>query len=821
MRYLLHPRLLRHCQMTCPGRLLCISWLVGVAGLCLLTTPVSGQPVEADTQAMQTVHVAGPQVAKELMEALVVEFNRGQNATTLDYQRSEAPKSAAGALAAGRDMSLSLGAISEQDVRTFSNKWEALAPKQHVIGVRAVAMIVHPRNPMDSLTVDQLQAIFSGKVAQWRVLGGAGGSIRRYGLYPMDPLASMFHDKILAASRCAMILRKKNSEDVLAAVKTDPEAIGYVDAVVAASAGDAVKVLAIGQSTTTTVLPNAQTLKDGSYFMAEQLLLYVPSQSSELAQQLIQMILTGKGDAICRRYGFLPALREVKADAMDAFEKLYRADIQRVQATAEATDDVELAHQMVQSARIMSSNPQLLAAMCDKAYELAFAAGRNGITTCFESIRVVTQYVPEKHWDCALKRAALYERAFAINQSRLEGEHLITSLMFAADLCTSARRYVEAAEAWQKAIKVAEQLSSPKANVLVERQAAFAARVQSVEQANQLTSELRSGSSNTQLRQKMLLHQLVEMNDPTEASRYLDAAHAETLKTNIPMAAGAVDDLSDEAALRLAEWYASLMDRASVGGSELMAARSRTYYHRFFVMHASYDDALAIRASLGIRRVGGQVPVIDTSLDQTPAKAKKPEVQDVLLPGEQMTDLKLAEFAAANPDITRISRREIGSFEHVTDLDPLKRLKQLNYLDLYQIGKIKDISLLSELPNLQSLTMTGLVLEDLSPLSRLFRLRSLSLLGAQHVSDLAPLSRLANLTALNLAGCTSITDIMPLKGLATNLTTLNLSGCAKIQSVQMLEDFHKLKTLDLRKVPIKAQAMDQLQRQLTNCRILE
>ncbi len=787
-------------------------------GVCLLALTAHARGQDGDVTGAPSIKVAGPQVAREMVEAMAASLGGDGPALTLDYLRAETPGSAAGALAAGRDVVLTLGEITDRDVSSFRQRWEALAPQRHVVGVRAVAIIVHPRNPLDSLTVEQLQAIYSGRAAQWAVLGSAGGSIRRYGLHPTDPLAGMFHDRVLPMARSAMVLRKKDSAEVLASVKGDPQGVGYVDAVLAASAGDAVKVLAVAQSGAA-LLPNAQTLKDGTYPLAEQLLLHVPSQPSDAAGRFTQMILTGKGDALCRRFGFLPALREVKADAMDAFEKLYRADINRVRATTQVTDDLALAHQMVQSARMMTSEPDLLAILCETAYELAFNAGAGGETAAFEAVRVLVSHVPAKAFDGALKRAAVYERAFAVNQSRLEGEHLVSILMLAGDLGTTVRQYVRAADAWERGRKIAEELNSPKANVIAERQEAFAARVKAVEEATALAAALRQAPTDSQLRQRMLLHQLVELDHATEASRYLDAARDEVLKTNLPLAIEAVENLSAETALRLAEWYAGLMTQAGQGGAELMAARAKIYYHRFFQMHTSYDDALAVRAGLGIRRVGGVIPVRE-SLDIVAAAPRGPVVQEVLLPGEQMTDLKLAEFAAANTELTRLSRREINSFQHVTDLRPLTRLNRLTSLEVHQAGQVKDIAPLAELSNLTSLAMTGLVVEDLSALSRLFRLTSLSLTGAKHVSDLTPLARLGSLTSLNLSGCEKVTDLAPLKGLAGNLVALNLSGCTALKEVAVLGEFRKLKTLDIQRSAVSLDAQDELHRQLTHCRIL-
>ncbi len=420
--------------------------------------------------------------------------------------------------------------------------------------------------------------------------------------------------------------------------------------------------------------------------------------------------------------------------------------------------------------------------MCETAHDLA-ADVSGGVTIAFEALDVLAEKVPDRRFDCALRRAALCQRVYSGSGLRADGQHLVAAWTEAAELGTSARRFTEAAEAWRKALELAEEKDFPKLEAIRERLPAFAARVESVRKADALAARLHENPADADIRRRMLTLRLIELDDPAGAVEYLDAAPDEETRTNVPLAAQPREKLSAETALRLAEWYVGLVDRAGVGGRELMAARARTFYLRFFELHESRDDPLAMRAALGLNKVGGRVPDPPQRPD-SPDRRSAPRA--VSGEGGEMTDLKLAEFVAAHPDLTRLTYRQTGTAGRITDLRPIAHLRQLKTLELRNASGVRDLSPLARLPNLTSLTLTGLTVKDVSDLGGLSKLTALNIAGARNVTDLSPVGRLRRLRTLNLAGCVKAADLRPLSRL-TGLRSLNLSGCKAVEDVAPLE----------------------------------
>ena len=50
-------------------------------------------------------------------------------------------------------------------------------PVPHRVAKDGIAVVIHPSNPVDNLTLEQLQQIYTGKITNWSELGGADEEI--------------------------------------------------------------------------------------------------------------------------------------------------------------------------------------------------------------------------------------------------------------------------------------------------------------------------------------------------------------------------------------------------------------------------------------------------------------------------------------------------------------------------------------------------------------------------------------------------------------------------------------------------------------------
>jgi phosphate transport system substrate-binding protein len=72
--------------------------------------------------------------------------------------------------------------------------------KEHKVGNSRLIFIVHPSNPVKSLTLDQVRDIFAGKITDWKDVGGTPGPILFVTEDSKGGLRTTFEDKVMKSA---------------------------------------------------------------------------------------------------------------------------------------------------------------------------------------------------------------------------------------------------------------------------------------------------------------------------------------------------------------------------------------------------------------------------------------------------------------------------------------------------------------------------------------------------------------------------------------------------------------------------------------------
>ena len=173
--------------------------------------------------------------------------------------------------------------------------WRATA-----IARDAIAVVVHPSNPVKGLGLLQLQDLFGGRVYEW---AGVLGSARALGT--VQPVSRESGSGTRAAFEALVMEGREvtprailapSSRAVIESVAQDPQAIGYVSIGYVTSE---VKVLEVEGE-----LPSPQTAQQGSYPLTREFWLVTADPPLEAAQDFVDFVLGQAGQQIVgRRYG--------------------------------------------------------------------------------------------------------------------------------------------------------------------------------------------------------------------------------------------------------------------------------------------------------------------------------------------------------------------------------------------------------------------------------------------------------------------------------------------------------------------------------------
>ncbi len=177
---------------------------------------------------------------------------------------------------------------------------EATGIEQHQIAWDVLAVVVHPSNPVQNLSSEQLRDIYLGHIVNWREVGGADLPIVVVARDQNSGTRGAFDELVLGKQEPAVpgLIKALTAGDMAAAVAGEAGAIGYVGF---GNIEPTLKVIAIDD-----VLPTEQNARSGSYKLMRPLLLLTGPLTQPLALQFVEFALSETGQRTVSENGWTP-----------------------------------------------------------------------------------------------------------------------------------------------------------------------------------------------------------------------------------------------------------------------------------------------------------------------------------------------------------------------------------------------------------------------------------------------------------------------------------------------------------------------------------
>ncbi len=193
-------------------------------------------------------------------------------------------------------------------------------PVKHVVGYDALAVYLHPANPIDKLSFRQLEEIFGrgGRYTKWTDLGvevpGCKGQRIVVVSRQNNSGTYVYFKEAVLGKRGKYrqgTLDMHGSKDVVDLVEKTPCAIGYSGL---AYATPHVKLACVAKTDDAPcVLPSEETASDGSYPIARPLFMYTNGEPKGEVEKYLDWILSDEGQCIIKKKGYAP-VRPVQCD---------------------------------------------------------------------------------------------------------------------------------------------------------------------------------------------------------------------------------------------------------------------------------------------------------------------------------------------------------------------------------------------------------------------------------------------------------------------------------------------------------------------------
>jgi phosphate transport system substrate-binding protein len=166
-----------------------------------------------------------------------------------------------------------------------------------------VTVFLHESNPVKELSIKQLSDIFSGRITNWKAVGGPDQPIKLYGRENSSGTYVFFKDQVVKTDYASSCQTLPGTAAVVNAVSKDKNGIGYGGAAYAAG----VKHCAVKKDDKSKAYTaDAETIKNNLYPITRYLYMYTANRPTGEMKTYIDWILSPEGQKLVASVGYFP-----------------------------------------------------------------------------------------------------------------------------------------------------------------------------------------------------------------------------------------------------------------------------------------------------------------------------------------------------------------------------------------------------------------------------------------------------------------------------------------------------------------------------------
>lgn len=293
-----------------------VVWYVAIP--CLLLVLASCEPAEIAISQPVTISIAGATAMQPVLIDLTDAFRRQHAQVFFDIT--------GGASTIGEErvrldqVQLAASTLISRSISSALTTAQQKQPLVRIpIGLDALAIVVHEGNPVQNLTLLQLQELYSGRIWNWQMLGGEDEAVILVTREDGSGSRILFDERVMGESPVALTaVVMPTSGDVVDYVARHPTAIGYVSRAYVIDLLADVKRAPLAtitppgtvQTEPTTLqivtiedqLPTLDALEAQSYFLIQPLYLVSHGQPQGWVRQFVDFALSPAGQRIVSQY---------------------------------------------------------------------------------------------------------------------------------------------------------------------------------------------------------------------------------------------------------------------------------------------------------------------------------------------------------------------------------------------------------------------------------------------------------------------------------------------------------------------------------------
>ena len=273
-------------------------WIAVIGAALLLSSLAISQ---AGRTGGRDIRVVGSTTMGPMMREMIFAYQRSHPEVHFTLTGSGSANGAAALAAGTADVALLSRGMTRQEAVLCVRG--GVAPQRLVLALDGLVPIVHPDNPVSDLSLEQVRAIYTGELGNWKTVGGPDLSVEPLGRSVGSGSSDIWHLVVMASTpEMDGLERVHSNADMVRAVRARPGAVGYVgmgfvDGTVRAVRLDNVEAAC------------GSVLED-IYPASRSLNIYIGQAASPEVREFIEFVLGDAGRPIIEQAGFVPVAKE-------------------------------------------------------------------------------------------------------------------------------------------------------------------------------------------------------------------------------------------------------------------------------------------------------------------------------------------------------------------------------------------------------------------------------------------------------------------------------------------------------------------------------
>jgi phosphate transport system substrate-binding protein len=274
----------------------------------LLTVSACGQ------REKSYIKIKGSETVLPISLELAERFSTAEGRPAVSVTAGGSGVGIAALLEENTDIAMASRAVKFKERMRFLNRDLKLV--EVVIAYDALAVIVHPDNPVDQLSLAQLKQIYTGEVTNWKAVGGRDEAIVAFNRESSSGTYGFFQKKVLGGEKFGKLQSVGANGELVEKVRDNTQSIGYVG--IAYTGGGSKAIQIVNAETGQPVAASMDNAMDKTYPLTRPLFYYFLANRTGKVSPVIDFMRSQAGQELVMRVGYPPNMAFYRPGAASA-----------------------------------------------------------------------------------------------------------------------------------------------------------------------------------------------------------------------------------------------------------------------------------------------------------------------------------------------------------------------------------------------------------------------------------------------------------------------------------------------------------------------